>query len=283
MQEPFFSRAAEHKTLRDKGSPFTGPDDLIARLPARTFPHIAYTALKMIGEAQGAPHVGIKLPPITMHLDLVTRMFPNCKVIHVVRDGRDVALSTIKAPKFGACNLYTAALAWSGELRLARQQARQYLREDQYLEVQYERLLQEPLAQVERILRFVGWSQTPEALEAFRKDFESLAKTTNYDKWRKALSKRQINLFETLAGETLQDYGYPLVGRRIRISKPERAAHIAHHYLIKSRQYARQLLKSPATLLQASFWRHVWAYFFTKRVPYITGYGAAPADEVADD
>jgi hypothetical protein len=48
-------------------------------------------------------------------------------------------------------------------------------------------------------------------VEAWRKDADSVLNRNNTGKWKKMLSARQIRMFERVAGDTLELYGYDTV------------------------------------------------------------------------
>ena len=48
-------------------------------------------------------------------------------------------------------------------------------------------------------------------LEAWREDADSVLMRDNTGKWKKQLSDRDIRMFERVAGDTLELYGYEVV------------------------------------------------------------------------
>jgi Sulfotransferase family len=65
-----------------------------------------------------------KTPSLVRRLDLLRKMYPECAIIHIVRDGRDVTLSTISL-RSGPNNVRDAARRWKdmvlGSRRLENQ------------------------------------------------------------------------------------------------------------------------------------------------------------------
>jgi hypothetical protein len=72
---------------------------------------------------------------------LLAELLPTARIIHIHRDGRDVALSWM-ATGFGPANAYTAATAWKSLVAAGRRDGSAH--SDSYLDVRYETLLSEP-------------------------------------------------------------------------------------------------------------------------------------------
>ncbi|ARB27928.1 sulfotransferase [Pseudomonas tolaasii] len=88
-------------------------------------------------------------------LDIMTQVFPSAKYIHVVRDGRDVALSFARTPwwfKKAELNL----TRWATEIKKIAADAATLLSPENYLVVKYEHLVADTQAEVSRICDFLG-------------------------------------------------------------------------------------------------------------------------------
>jgi hypothetical protein len=171
--------------------------------------------------ALGKSRWGDKTPAYVYNLSVVAAELPEAKFIHLVRDGRNVALSFFDAP-FGPDDLGEAALHWKLRVQRGRRDGR-VLGEDRYLEVHYERLVADPPRELKRICAFVDLPYTAEMLEypeRASKDVPSVpwaenvrrAPTTTRD-WRDQLTAQEQGLFGVLAGGTLRDFGYPAGAR----------------------------------------------------------------------
>jgi hypothetical protein len=68
-------------------------------------PYLAYAA------QHGKPGWGDKTPYYIGHIDELRRVFPEARIVNLVRDGRDVALSLLRVP-FGPANVWAAAHQW---------------------------------------------------------------------------------------------------------------------------------------------------------------------------
>ena len=155
----------------------------------------------------------------------ILRFVPNAKFIHIVRDGRDSALSDIKYRKkygfpLGIENIYEAAQRWKNETLSYRQQMR--LHPEQMMELKYEDLLSNTSLKLHDIFEFIGCHSTHELSEQIAKKFDHrtnmVSKPTSdiADKAGRPLhpyfsemTKKELAIFECIAGDTLIKYGYP--------------------------------------------------------------------------
>lgn len=88
-------------------------------------------------------------------LDIMTRVFPDAKFVHVVRDGRDVALSFARTPWwFKRAELNLAR--WANEIKKIAADAAALLFPENYLVVKYENLVADTAGEVSRICDFLG-------------------------------------------------------------------------------------------------------------------------------
>jgi LPS sulfotransferase NodH len=163
-------------------------------------------------------------PEHLLYLKRIKQTIPDALIIHVLRDGRDVSLSLekqgwIKPFKWHRDDgLAVAALYWDWIVRRGRALGAQ-LGAD-YLEVQYENLVQSPVAALDRISDFVGqhldYAQiqkigigsvsrpnTSFAADLKEQEFQPVAR------WKSGMSEDQQAVVDTLVGETLQELGYP--------------------------------------------------------------------------
>src|SRR4029079_13301982 len=94
------------------------------------------------------------------YAEQIQALLPEARFIHLIRDGRDVALSYQKA---GANNLplYESARDWAAQVRATRRQVREL---SYYLEVRYENLMLEPEKTLRRICEFLDLAWDPAIL-----------------------------------------------------------------------------------------------------------------------
>lgn len=94
---------------------------------------------------------GDKSPSYLVYIGLLKQLFPNAKVIHIIRDVRDYCLSMNKA--WGK-NMLRAAQRWSTEITIGRKQG--FELGSDYFEIRYEDLLKNPESQCRSICDFLG-------------------------------------------------------------------------------------------------------------------------------
>jgi Sulfotransferase family len=177
---------------------------------------------------------GDKTPHYLLSMTGIQRLLPEAHFIHIIRDGRDTALS-FRGLWFGLEDLEAAARHWSDGVRAARRQAPD-LRH--YLEVRYEALVLDTEASLRRICAWLGLTFDPAMLDYHRTSPERLndivhpfglnggdrldietfrsihANTTRppdpdlIGRWRSALTDEEQQRFEAIAGDLLAELGY---------------------------------------------------------------------------
>lgn len=169
-------------------------------------------------KSQGKMRWGEKTPQHTLCWRRILPAFPRARVINVVRDGRDVALS-YKRAFFGPKHVYPLAQRWEQYLRSA-EEARAFLGEEAYLQVRYEDLLAHPEQELRRICSFLEEDFNLSMLTYYEsqsgrrrepRNAHNLCLpiiSSNVGKWRTEMSLRELRIFEALAGSTLERYGY---------------------------------------------------------------------------
>lgn len=94
---------------------------------------------------------GDKSPYYRGFLPLLKRIFPKGRIIHIIRDPRDVAVSTRNA--WGR-SLLRAAQDWNDQIQITRQAGRQF--PSDYLEIRFEDLLSDPDGTLSGVFRFLA-------------------------------------------------------------------------------------------------------------------------------
>jgi hypothetical protein len=156
-----------------------------------------------------------RTPWHAQHLDLIARVYPDARVLHIVRDGRDVARSLLSMT-WGPRAMGEAAREWRDTVAGGRSGAALF--GDRYHEVRYERALRAPQEEVERLYDWLGLELPEDLLERIllesRSEFnvDPARPQVGADKWRAQLSPRQVAEFERVAGEQLEALGYPRSG-----------------------------------------------------------------------
>ncbi|MBS1784825.1 MAG: sulfotransferase [Acidobacteria bacterium] len=176
--------------------------------------------------------VGEKDPLHVVNFPTLNRMFPEAKVLHIIRDGRSVLVSawhhnlriTKQANDPAAFDRFMNAAAeeW-GSMHRRAMDTRSILG-DRYLEVRYESLLTDPGPQMVRILNHLGANSEEATLRVCLEEasFEKLAKGRvqgqedsqsffrkgTADDWKTQMTASQIQRFNARSGGMLEELGY---------------------------------------------------------------------------
>jgi hypothetical protein len=199
------------------------------------------------GQRQGKPNVGDKTPDYVRSIKTLHSLWPTARFVHVIRDGRDVALSMMDWPKsrpkpgdFAAWQedrVSTAALWWELNVRLGRL-AGKSLGQELYYEVRYESLVSRTGEECAALCAFLGvpysdamlrFHEAPAAsdpgLETKR---AHLPVTRGLRDWSAQLPREDNERFEAAAGVLLEELGYPRVVPCPRVAVLNHAARIRH-------------------------------------------------------
>lgn len=157
---------------------------------------------------------------------ILAKMFPGCRFIHLVRDGRGVAASVI--PLDWGPNTIKAAAAWWTS-RLSHGFALELsLYQPRVARIHYEDLVLGPGNTLRRICEWLGVSFQPQMVEGSgfvipkysskqHRLIGNRPDPSRVDEWKRRLSQREIEIFESEVGDLLELLGYePTYGWRPR-------------------------------------------------------------------
>ncbi len=201
-----------------------------------TMPAIITGLFEKNAAGEGKARWGDKTPYYVLHMVKLKQIFPDAQFVHLVRDGRDVALSLFgRRHDFRVYNTYFAAKYWQQYVEIGREQGRQ-LSPESYLELRYEDLIVDQKATLQKMYDFLGEEFTDELLnykkagQAGKTPLVSQSlRPDNAEKWRKKMTPEQIRLFEAAAGQTLREFGYNLATDARPLPLPQRAALRLHN------------------------------------------------------
>ena len=184
-------------------------------------------------ERRGKPRWGDKTPMYMRHLPLLERLFPEAQYVHLVRDGRDAALSFLEMPEGTFTRTWAHpttpaqfACLWRKEVSAARALGDR-VGDGRYREVRYEELVSDPESAVSAICSFAGMPFEPEMLEyAGTVDVSDKPHqlrlrrppTPGVRSWREDMSPSDVAGFEAVAGDLLGELGYEVTSSRSSIS-----------------------------------------------------------------
>ena len=109
-------------------------------------------------ERQGKSRWADKSPGYTLILDYIDSLFPDCQVVQVIRDPRDVLDSWSR--RWGPRRAHQAVRSWPEHVRAGRAFGRRHPG-DRYTEIRYERLVKDPETTMRGLLDWLDepWDQ----------------------------------------------------------------------------------------------------------------------------
>lgn len=221
-------REYRFKAWRAAGCP--EPDTFVADSPdART---LIERLVGAYAEAVGAGPVDIFVehaPQNIRRAEEIARYYEDARFLHIVRDGRAVAASLLPLD-WGPTNVVDMAQFWTDAVA-AGFAAVERLGPERAMTVRYERLVAEPEESLAAIGAFLGVEGRPlrengagYAPPGYSAQTHQLVlakpEKARIDRWREALTDRQIALFELEAGDRLETLGYRCISDRRRTPPP---------------------------------------------------------------
>jgi hypothetical protein len=161
------------------------------------------------------------------HMLRIHRDFPDALFIHIIRDGRDIALSLDKRgwsrplPWDKNNSLLAAGLYWEWIVRQGRGNG--VALGSRYTEVRYEDLVRKPASELARLGAFIqhdlSYGRIAEApigsvknpLTSFDEDLHD-GNFSPVGRWKTKFTAEQLSWFEALVGDYLKELGYALGG-----------------------------------------------------------------------
>jgi len=182
------------------------------------FVHTAYM------QRQGKIRWGNKSPRNVHFVPDIKTLFPGAKIVHLLRDGRDVALEIAEAD-FWPHSVWGGAQRWLHCIRAARVFG-QELDSESFLEIKYESLCRDPEPVIRQLCDFLNEPFDPGMLAhhaststrtwAKNKIHQATARpiTTDFvETYKRRLNQHDQQALEALLGEALQAAGYEVSGR----------------------------------------------------------------------
>jgi hypothetical protein len=214
----------------------------------------------LYGHHKGKPLVGNKTPAYVQRVATLHAIWPRAKFVHLIRDGRDVALSVLswnhanrtagKYATWAEDPVTTTALWWRRKVLSGREGGR-LLAPDLYYELCYERLVAHPDEECASLCAFLGVRDEPAMLRFHegrtRHDPGMKAKkpwlpiTPGLRDWRRQMDPDAVNRFEAAAGDLLDDLGYPR-------AYPHPSAEALRHATTIANAFARAVPSPPGAL-----------------------------------
>jgi len=165
-------------------------------------------------------YIGDKDPKNIENLKVIKKYFPNALIVHIYRDPRAVIASRLKAKWSKDNPLWQHILAYKTQFSYMKKH--QHIFKDNFVELKYEELLENPETQLEKILLKLNLEFEDEMLEFFKsaddvvkgeeKSWkENLYKPVmkeNIDKYKSEIDQKTIERIEKALYPQMQKCGY---------------------------------------------------------------------------
>jgi glycosyltransferase involved in cell wall biosynthesis len=179
--------------------------------------------MELMARKQAVERWAESTPDHLLALPRIKQTIPDALVIHIIRDGRDVALSLEKQhwirpfPWDHGKELLTAALYWEWIVNRGRTLGRAL--GDDYMEVRYEDLVANPNSTLAEVGQFIDQDLDYEQIQRVgigsvsrpNSSFEGDKKAAGFhpvERWKKSLTRQQLGQVEGLIGQRLEELGY---------------------------------------------------------------------------
>jgi hypothetical protein len=210
----------------------------IERLPEDARAEAVRAFYRLYARRFGKPRWGEKTPGYGGHLDSIGALLPEAHFVHVIRDGRDVALSVRGLWFAPGDSMGEIARDWCRRIEATRAQAARCPR---YLEIRYENLVLDTEATLRIVDAFADLPfdpgqlayhlRAPERLAEHRERRTADGKVVTHEQrlrqqegvtrppdasrvgfWRAAMTADERSGFEGVAGGLLRELGYDVRG-----------------------------------------------------------------------
>jgi LPS sulfotransferase NodH len=200
-----------------------------------------------IARRQNVQRWAVYDPDNVLHVGRIKKDIPEALFVHIIRDGRDIALSLNKMDGFRpfpwdkkSRSFQETAIYWEWIVRTGQRYGRQIPAD--YIEIRYEELVSDPRRTLATLGEFLGHDldydriqnaglgRLSESNSSFREEeTKQTAKPVN--RWKEKLPREEVAALEALVGPCLQEFGYALTlpeaerkpslrGRLLRIIYP---------------------------------------------------------------
>lgn len=217
--------------LRSKGFRRTGlnADQLSERIlnECRNGGDFIRVVMDSVAQSQQAPRWAVYDPDNVLHVERVKRDIPNAIFVHIIRDGRDIALSLKKMGGFSPLpwdrgqtdSLVATALYWEWMIHRGRTAGSKF--PEDYIEIRYEDLITTPHETLSRLGSFIehdldydriqtaGLGRLSETNSSFREE-AAKEKINPLGRWKERLAPGDVAAIEATVGDCLVENGYQL-------------------------------------------------------------------------
>jgi hypothetical protein len=162
-----------------------------------------------------------KTPSHVFHAEQILEDFPEARLLHVVRDGRDVCVSLemlARTQDWPPKTRESQINMWKSHVRKGLDVAADPRYAERVCQVRYEDLQADPAGELERVVGFAGLSAAPDLIRRLVEDNDfshqrhtgpcRYARKGVVGDWQNHFTVEDAALFRELAGPLLQECGY---------------------------------------------------------------------------
>jgi hypothetical protein len=197
-----------------------GVQRALAGAPITDYPDAVRRVFADYARRDGKPRYGDKMPAYVLRMPALATMFPEARFVHIVRDGRDVALSAAAfAGRPG--DPIGLGIDWRRRVAAGRAAGR-LLGDGRYHELRYEHLVTDPATTVRSLCRYLDVDFEPDMLRVPERHVRAPAKlqanprharlaepiAPSQRSWRTDMERADVERFEAAAGDLLEELGY---------------------------------------------------------------------------
>lgn len=201
-------------------------DEIVAACEDGAYASVIAAFHRAYAAAHGKSRWGSKDPGDMRRIHLIDEWFPEARIVHLVRDGRDACLS-LAAQDFGPEDVLACADAWREEVWWVRRMGR-LLGPTRYREVRYEDLVTDPEATLRDLCAFLDLEFHDDMVSYHRRVDQAVPdekrhiwplidkppQADNVERWRDRMSDGTRICFEKRAGGVLAELGYEVLDGR---------------------------------------------------------------------
>ncbi len=200
------------------------PQDLVSAAAEPTFRGLYDALHRHYAENTGKERWGEKSPRNSFWMEEIKGDFPDAQFVHIVRDGRDMAIDIADSPEMLPENVYSGAHVWKDFTGTAHESGKRMGESDYYV-IRYEDLCAEPESELKKLCEFLGedfdgqmlahhetdssksWSSLPNHVKSGRP-----ISTQYCEMYKTRLPADDVSALEEVMGDLLVEFGYPVGG-----------------------------------------------------------------------
>ena len=166
--------------------------------------------------------IGDKDPKIIENIEVLNYFFPNSKIIHIIRDPRDVVLSRTKARWSKKYPYFMHSIIYYLQMTLGRRMLYKYYNKNNFYEIKYEDLIKDPDYELKKICNFLEVEYENNILNYHNSSKELVSKdefewkketfnpvdNKNFNKWKKEFNFFKILIIESICYSHIKENFY---------------------------------------------------------------------------